>query len=85
MKRELKKSNKDSLEAMYLPQTVAYQAANVPFGQLLVLDLTKRNDPETERLDKSMWVAHKYDETGVVVASTMIAVVRGNRHTPSDR
>lgn len=85
VKRELKKASRGDLDAAYLPQTVAYQAANVPFGQLLVLDLTKRSGPETERLDQSIWVAHKRDAEGAVIASTVVAVVRGNRPSPSER
>jgi hypothetical protein len=85
VKRELDKAAKNDLEASYLAQTVAYQSANVPFGQLLVLDLTERDDPSIERLDRSMWVAHKRDEDGIVIASTVVTVVRGNRPTPSKR
>lgn len=85
VKRELQNSTRAALETSYLAQTVAYQAANVPVGQLLVLDLTRRDDPASERLDESIWVAHNRDEEGAVIASTVVAVVRGNRPTPSAR
>ncbi|TFC63856.1 hypothetical protein [Cryobacterium sp. TMT2-4] len=85
VKRELARASRDELEASYLPQTVAYQSANVPFGQLLVLDLTEGREVRSERLDESIWVAHSRNDDGVVITSTIIAVVRGNRPSPSRR
>jgi len=85
VKRELAKASREELEASYLPQAVAYQSANVPFGQLLVLDLTKGRDAASERLDESIWVAHNRNGDGAVISSTIVAVVRGNRPTPSQR
>ncbi len=85
VKRELKRAGRGELENAYLPQTVSYQAANVPFGQLLVLDLTSDRDVIFDRLDQSIWVAHRRDDQDVVISSTVVAVVRGNRPTPSSR
>lgn len=85
VKRDFKRTHRADLEKAYLPQTVAYQATNVPLGQLLVLDLTPRREASSERLDKSVWVTHNRDADGVVVASTVVTVVRGNRPTPSNR
>lgn len=85
VKRELIRASREDLEEAYLPQAVAYQSANVPFGQLLVLDLTSGRDASAERLDESIWVAHNRNEDGAVLSSTVIAVVRGNRLTPSRR
>lgn len=85
VKRELSAASRDALETAYLPQAVAYQSANVPFGQLLVLDLTARRDVGDERLDESIWVAHNRDKDGSILSSTVVAVVRGNRPTPSQR
>lgn len=85
VKRELVDASREELEGAYLPQAVAYQSANVPFGQLLVLDLTAGRDVATERLDESIWVAHSRNGDGAVISSTVVAVVRGNRPTPSRR
>jgi hypothetical protein len=85
VKRELSRATRDALETAFLSQTVAYQSANLPFGQLLVLDLTRDRDVGLERLDESIWIAHNKSDDGVVVASTVVAVVRGNRPTPSRR
>jgi hypothetical protein len=85
VKRELKKGTSAEVEAAYLPQAIAYQSANVPFGQLLILDLTSNRSVEAERLDQSIWVTHKRDDDGAVIASTVVAMVRGNRSAPSDR
>lgn len=85
VKRELKRAGRLELERAYLPQTVSYQAANVPFGQLLVLDLTSGRDAALDRLDQSLWVTHQRDDQDVVISSTVVAVVRGNRPTPSKR
>jgi hypothetical protein len=85
VKRERVDASRKSLETAYLPQAVAYQSSNAPFGQLLVLDLTKGRDVAMERLDESIWVIHSRNDEGAVTASTVVAVVRGNRLTPSAR
>lgn len=85
VKRELTRASRQALEAAYLPQAFAYQSANVPFGQLLVLDLTSGRDVSADRLDESVWVAHNRNKDGAVLSSTVVAIVRGNRPTPSRR
>lgn len=85
VKRDFKRTARSDLEAAYLPQTVSYQTTNVPLGQLLILDLTDRRQASSERLDQSIWVTHSRDADGVVISSNVIAVVRGNRPTPSGR
>jgi len=85
VKREFHDSTLQALEANYLPQTIAYQSANVPFGQLLVLDLTESRDVALDRLDQSIWVSHKRGAEDEVISSTLVAVVRGNRPFPSAR
>lgn len=85
VKREFTRKTAAELEDAYLPQEVAYQSANVPFGQLLVLDLTSQRDAASERLDQSLWITHSEDADGAIIASTVVAVVRGNRPTPSKR
>ncbi|MCS5732868.1 hypothetical protein [Herbiconiux daphne] len=85
VKRKFKHTTRPELEAAYLPQTVAYQLANVPFSQLLVLDLSDGRDVQLEHLDESIWVTHSRDSLGAVVASSVVAVVRANRPSPSRR
>ena len=85
VKRELKHGARKELEAAYLPQAAAYQSGNVPFGQLLVLDLTSDRQVHEEHLDQSVWVAHDRDTLGTIITSTVVAVVRGNRPSPSKR
>ena len=85
VKREFTHTTRDDLENAYLPQTVSYQSTSTPLGQLLVLDLSSNRDVALERLDQSVWVAHHRDQDGVVIASTVVSVVRGNRPTPSKR
>jgi hypothetical protein len=43
VKRELTDPGRDSL-GQYVPQSAAYSGANVPFSQLLVLDLSDHPD-----------------------------------------
>lgn len=85
VKRELSRTTREELEDAYLPQAVAYQSSNVPFGQLLVLDLKAGREVHEENLERSIWVAHNRDASGAVIASTVVAAVRGNRPSPSKR
>lgn len=82
VKRELNNAVGARLEAAYLAQAVEYQSTNEPLGQLLVLDLTDHS-AGTPHINDSIWVAHRRDAAGRVTNSTVIAVVRGNRPTPS--
>lgn len=82
IKRELRNSARDSIESAYLAQAAEYQSTNEPLGQLLVLDLTDHSGG-TPHVNESIWVTHRRDKAGRVTNSTIIAVVRGNRPTPS--
>lgn len=82
VKRELNDASKDRLEAAYLAQALEYQSTNEPFGQLLVLDLTDHSSG-TPHITDSIWVTHRRAETGRITASTVLAMVRGNRPSPS--
>jgi len=82
VKRELGNSTRANLEAAYLAQAVEYQSTNEPLGQLLVLDLTDHSGG-TPHIKDSIWVAHRRDDAGKVTNSTVVAVVHGNRPTPS--
>lgn len=82
VKRELRTAERQSIESAYLAQAAEYQSTNEPLGQLLVLDLTDHSGG-TPHLQDSIWVAHRRDASGKVTNSTVIAIVRGNRPTPS--
>lgn len=82
IKRELQNASKEHIESAYLAQTLEYQAANVPLGQLLVLDLTSHKGG-TPHLGESIWVAHRETSADSVAQSAVLGIVRGNRPTPS--
>lgn len=82
VKRELENASHQNLEADYLAQALEYQSTNHPLGQLLVLDLTDQSSG-TPHLNDSIWVTHRRDTEGRVTASAVVAVVHGNRPTPS--
>ena len=82
VKRELTNASRRSLEDSYLAQALEYQSTSEPLGQLLVLDLTDHRSG-TPHISDSIWVTHRRDGTGCVVGSAVVAVVRGNRVTPS--
>lgn len=82
VKRELTNATAQHLEDSYLTQAVEYQSTNEPFGQLLVLDLTDHRSG-TPHINDSIWVVHRRDDRGRIVSSSIVAVVRGNRPTPS--
>ncbi|UOZ03505.1 hypothetical protein [Amycolatopsis sp. WQ 127309] len=82
IKRELKRADPVSVEAAYLQQATEYGNTNVPFGQLLVLDLTPHLDG-TPRLDESVWVARHKPQGTVTDRWVVAGVVAGNRPTPS--
>jgi hypothetical protein len=82
VKRELGDAGRASLESAYLAQALEYQSTNEPFGQLLVLDLTD-HAAGTPHLNDSIWVTHRQDGAGRITGSALVAVVRGNRPTPS--
>lgn len=82
VKRELSNAARESIESAYLAQAVEYQSTNEPLGQLLVLDLTNHSGG-TPHINDSIWVTHRRDAAGRVTNSTVVAVVRGNRPTPS--
>ena len=82
VKRELSDASRDKLEAAYLPQALEYQSTSQPLGQLLVLDLTDHS-AGTPHISQSVWVTHRRDADGRITASAVVAVIRGNRPTPS--
>jgi hypothetical protein len=83
IKRELTDSMPESLEENYLHQAAEYGNTNVPFGQLLVLDLTPHPDG-APRLDESVWLARHRPPGATKDRMVVVGVVAGNRLTPSE-
>ncbi|KOV35652.1 hypothetical protein AB0420_35975 [Streptomyces caelestis] len=85
---EIKKNHSNNerayLERHYLAQAAEYSNTNVPFGQLLVLDLTEKEKVGTPRVDEVTWVAKHRPPGATVDRAVVAAVVTGNRYTPSD-
>lgn len=82
VKRELNDAGREKLEKAYLAQALEYQSTSQPLGQLLVLDLTDHSSG-TPHINDSIWVTHHRDIEGRAMSSAIVAVVRGNRPTPS--
>ncbi|MFF5037397.1 hypothetical protein [Nocardia salmonicida] len=86
---EIKKDDVDNsrkhIEAAYLTQTAEYSNTNVPFGLLLVLDLTpKTSSGGTLRLDELIWVASHRPAGATVDRRVVVGILPGNRLAPSD-
>ena len=82
VKRELNDASNGSLAAQYSGQAAEYATSNMPLGQLLVLDLTDHRFGG-RHLNDSAWVTHRLPEHGATRRSIVVAVVTGNRPTPS--
>lgn len=80
VKRELTDPSGDGLD-QYVPQSAAYSGANVPFSQLLVLDLSDHPDG-VPRLRDLAWVREHRARPGASPQHVVVAVVVGNRSTP---
>ncbi|MEU6190749.1 hypothetical protein [Nocardia sp. NPDC047038] len=86
---EIKKDDHDNsrqhIESTYLTQTTEYSNTNVPFGLLLVLDLTpKTSSSGTLRLDELIWVATHRPAGATVDRKVVVGILPGNRLPPSD-
>jgi hypothetical protein len=82
VKRELSDAGRDKLEGAYLAQALEYQSTSRPLGQLLVLDLTDHS-AATPRISQSVGVTYRKEAQANIMASAVVAVIRGNRPTPS--
>lgn len=82
VKRELQDATKNSLQR-YVPQSAAYSGSNVPFSQLLVLDLTDHTSGVAP-LGDLIWAEAHNSEPDASVQHVVVAVVPGNRPTPSE-
>ncbi len=83
IKRELTNSSHANLEDKYIRQAAEYGNTNVPFGQLLVLDLTPQPDG-APRVDESVWLAQHRPPDATTDRMVIVGVVAGNRPTPHD-
>lgn len=83
IKRELRDSSRGHIEAQHVPQAAAYGGTNVPFGQLLVLDLTP-HPHGAPRVDESVWLAKHRPPHGGTDRYVIVGVITGNRPTPHE-
>ncbi|GAB3690432.1 hypothetical protein [Saccharopolyspora tripterygii] len=83
VKRELRDSSRSGIEAAHLAQAAEYGCANVPFGQLLVLDLTAHGRGSA-RVDELVWLARHPAPRGGADRFVIVGVVTGNRSTPHE-
>jgi hypothetical protein len=83
IKRELDHPPTRSALSGYVPQAAAYSGANVPFSQLLVLDLTPHLHGVPPLADL-VWMAMHFARPGASGQHVATGVVVGNRPTPSE-
>jgi hypothetical protein len=83
IKRELSNSTRAKLENKYVRQAAEYGNTNVPFGQLLVLDLTP-HPYGAPRFDESVWLARHRPPGTTTDRLVIVGAVAGNRPTPHD-
>jgi len=83
IKRELSNSTRAKLEDKYIRQAAEYGNTNVPFGQLLVLDLTP-HPYGAPRVDESVWLARHRPPGTTTERLVIVGAVTGNRPAPHD-
>ncbi|TLS45648.1 hypothetical protein FE633_12785 [Streptomyces montanus] len=72
------------LESRYLTQAAEYSNTNAPFGQLLVLDLTPKDDTQGNlRVDEVAWTTIHRPKGATTDRAVVVGIVAGNRTTPS--
>lgn len=82
VKRDDADASRAALESKYLAQAAEYSGSNVPFSQLLVLDLTDHT-AGTPSLADCAWHAVHTPRAGVSPRNVVVAVVVANRPSPS--
>ncbi|MFI5845689.1 hypothetical protein ACIA8K_38900 [Catenuloplanes sp. NPDC051500] len=82
VKRELQDGFSEALERSYLAQAADYSGTSAQLGMLLVLDLTAHPDG-VRHLDECAWVTRHRPAGSTVDRYVLVAVVTGNRSTPS--
>jgi hypothetical protein len=82
VKREVIDASRPSVEQKYIPQAASYSGSNVPFSQLLVLDLTDHTSGIPPLPDLA-WVVEHRAQAGASPQHVVATVVVGNRPSPS--
>jgi len=82
VKRDDEDATRAALESKYLAQAAEYSGSNVPFSQLLVLDLTDHT-AGTPSLADCAWHAVHIPKAGASPRNVVVAVVVANRPSPS--
>lgn len=84
IKQDATDNDPQYLESRYLTQAAEYSNTNAPFGQLLVLDLTPKNDTQGNlRVDEVAWTATHRPRGATTDRAVVVGIVAGNRTTPS--
>nr|MDT0521335.1 hypothetical protein [Streptomyces sp. DSM 41633] len=84
MKQDPDDNSRTHIEEKYLTQEAEYTNTNVPFGQLLVLDLTPKTDSGgTLRVDEVAWLATHRPQGASTDRLVLAGIVTGNRVRPS--
>jgi len=82
VKRELRDASREALERSYLTQAADYSGTSATLGILLVLDLTQHHTG-VRHLSECAWVTQCRPAHSDVDRYVVVAVVIGNRSTPS--
>ncbi|GAA0473970.1 hypothetical protein [Streptomyces olivaceiscleroticus] len=84
IKRDAKDNGRKYLESCYLTQAAEYSNTNAPFGQLLILDLTPKDDTQGNlRVDEVVWTTVHRPRAATTDRAVVVGIVAGNRTTPS--
>ncbi|MGV9708552.1 hypothetical protein [Streptomyces sp. NPDC003483] len=84
IKQDASDNDRTYLEGRYLAQTADYSNTNAPFGQLLVLDLTPKDDTQGNlRVDEVVWTTNHRPKGTNTDRAVIVGIVAGNRVTPS--
>jgi hypothetical protein len=84
IKQDATDNDPQYLESRYLTQAAEYSNTNAPFGQLLVLDLTSKDDTQGNlRVDEVAWTTTHRPRGATTDRAVVVGIVAGNRTTPS--
>ncbi|WP_371558625.1 hypothetical protein OG416_35515 (plasmid) [Streptomyces longwoodensis] len=84
IKQDATDNDPQYLEGRYLTQAAEYSITNAPFGQLLVLDLTPKDDTQGNlRVDEVAWTTTHRPHGATTDRAVVVGIVVGNRTTPS--
>ncbi|MFB6755710.1 hypothetical protein ACFCX6_32890 [Streptomyces sp. NPDC056353] len=84
IKQDATDNDPQYLEGRYLTQAAEYSNTSAPFGQLLVLDLTPKDDTQGNlRVDEVAWTTTHRPRGATTDRAVVVGIVAGNRTTPS--